>query len=58
MGSTSSHRPPAAARHQGISPLSSRYFPVGGSPDVLTNDFNKQIAEFGEMFKAGLIKLE
>ena len=34
------------------------YFPVGGSPDVLTNDFNKEIAAFSELFKAGLIKLE
>ena len=34
------------------------YFPVGGSPDVLTNDFNKEIAAFGELFKAGLIKIE
>lgn len=34
------------------------YFPVGGSPQVLTDAFNKQIVEFGDMFKAGLIKLE
>jgi tripartite-type tricarboxylate transporter receptor subunit TctC len=34
------------------------YFPVGGSPQVLTDAFNKQIVEFNEMFKAGLIKLE
>ena len=34
------------------------YFPVGGPPAVLTDDFNKQIAEFSEMFKSGLVKLE
>jgi tripartite-type tricarboxylate transporter receptor subunit TctC len=34
------------------------YFPVGGPPSVLTNDFNKQIAEFSEMFKSGLVKLD
>lgn len=34
------------------------YFPVGGAPEVLTNDFNKEIAAFSEMFKSGLIKLE
>jgi tripartite-type tricarboxylate transporter receptor subunit TctC len=34
------------------------YFPTGGTPDVLWNAFSKQISQFDQMFKAGLVKLD